>query len=66
MSTGTTRTLHIVPGPSTAGVLGQALRDAGRAEAVLACPDDLSCGPIDSDDPAARVAWWASIHDMSY
>ncbi len=24
----------------------------------MGCRDDLSCGPIDSDDPQPRAAWW--------
>lgn len=27
---------------------------------VLPFPDDLSCGPIASDDPASRAAWWGT------
>src|SRR5690349_4357724 len=50
--------LHIVPGDSAAGSLRQAIRASGRADEVLAFRDDLSCGPIDSDDPAVRADWW--------
>jgi hypothetical protein len=39
------------------------MRDAGRDDEVLPCRDDLSCGPIDSDDQALRVAWWARFHE---
>lgn len=52
------RTLHIAPGYSAAGSLRQALHMADRADEVLAFPDDLSCGPIASDDPDARASWW--------
>jgi hypothetical protein len=50
--------LHIAPGLSAGGALRQALRRAGRSDEVLACCDDLSCGPIDPDDPSARLNWW--------
>ena len=59
------RTLHVAPGDSAGGGLLQAIRVAGRDEAVLAHLDDLSCGPIASNDPAARAAWWAPFHDAS-
>ena len=57
------KTLHIAPGDSAGGSLLQAIRDDGRDEAVLSWLDDLSCGPIESDDPSERAAWWASFHD---
>jgi hypothetical protein len=57
------RTLHIAPGHSAGGSLRQAIRSAGRHEEVLFFRDDLSCGPIDSEDQAARVAWWTRFHD---
>jgi hypothetical protein len=60
------RTLHLAPGDSAAGSLRQAMRDAGRDDEVLPCRDDLSCGPIDSDDQALRVAWWARFHEAFY
>lgn len=53
-----TKTLQIAPGHSAAGTLQVALREVGRDDALLKWPDDLSCGPIDPDDPAAREAWW--------
>src|SRR5476651_831493 len=56
------RTLHIAPGDSAGGSLQTALRDAGRDEEVLRSIDDLSCGPIDSDDPSARTRWWSQFH----
>jgi Protein of unknown function/Domain of unknown function (DUF1835) len=55
-------TLHIAPGHSAGGSLRQAIRDAGRGVEVLFFRDDLSCGPIDSEDIAARVAWWTQFH----
>jgi len=55
-------TLHIAPGHSAGGSLRQAIRDAGRDDEVLFFRDDLSCGPIDSDEIAARVAWWEQFH----
>jgi hypothetical protein len=55
-------TLHIAPGHSAGGSLRQAIRGAGRHEEVLFFRDDLSCGPIASEDVAVRVAWWMQIH----
>ena len=43
----------------------QALRDVSRDDAVLVFPDDLSCGPIDSDDTSVRIGWRASFRDTS-
>ena len=56
------KTLHIAPGHSAGGSLRQAIRAAGRHDEVLAFRDDLSCGPIDTDDLAQRVAWWTRFH----
>jgi hypothetical protein len=58
------RTLHVAPGDSAGGSLLQAIRDAGRNEEVVSCPDDLSCGPIGSDDQSARAAWWGRFYDV--
>jgi hypothetical protein len=55
-------TLHIAPGHSAGGSLRQAIRGAGRHEEVLFFRDDLSCGPIASEDVAVRVAWWMQFH----
>lgn len=55
------RTLHIAPGDSAGGSIREAVRSAGRNHEVLRFLDDLSCGPIDSDDPSARAAWWAQF-----
>jgi hypothetical protein len=52
------KTLHIAPGYSAGGSLKQALRDVRPRDEVLCWPDDLSCGPIDSDESSARAAWW--------
>ena len=52
------RTIHIVPGDSAAGSLHQALRIEGRDDELLTFGDDLSCGPIASDEPAERAIWW--------
>src|SRR5580692_6277168 len=59
------KTLHIAPGDSAGGSLAQAIRDAGRDEEVLSFLDDLSCGPINPDDPAVRAAWWSRFHEPS-
>jgi len=56
------KTLHIAPGYSAGGTLRQAIRDANRNEEVLFFRDDLSCGPIDTDDLAVRVAWWTRFY----
>jgi Protein of unknown function/Domain of unknown function (DUF1835) len=55
------RTTHVAPGDSAGGSLRQAIREAGLDDEVLSFRDDLSCGPIDSDEPAARLAWWAQF-----
>jgi hypothetical protein len=54
-------TLHIAPGDSAGGSLKEAIRAAGRDDLVLPFLDDLSCGPIDRDEPAARLAWWTQF-----
>jgi hypothetical protein len=56
------KTLHIAPGDSAGGSLKQAIIDAGRDDEVLRWLDDLSCGPIDPDDPSTRAQWWAPFH----
>lgn len=58
-----TRALHVAPGLSAAKTLREALLLAGRDEEVAAFPDDFSCGPIASDDPAARSHWWAELFE---
>ncbi len=40
----------------------QTIRDAGLSDEVLFFRDDLSCGPIDTIDPATRAAWWRQYH----
>jgi len=57
------KALHITPGDSAGGSLRRAIRDAGRDDEVLPFLDDLSCGPIEPDDPAVRASWWARFHD---
>lgn len=57
------KTLHITPGDSAGGSLRRAIRDAGRDDEVLPFLDDLSCGPIGSDDPSARASWWSRFYD---
>lgn len=57
------RILHIAPGASAGGSLRHALIFAGRDDGVLAFPDDVSCGPIASDDPVLRAEWWGSEED---
>lgn len=56
--------LHIVPTDSAGGSMRQALTKAGSSDSLLACRDDLSCGPIASNQPASRAAWWGQFHDM--
>ncbi|HUC67001.1 MAG TPA: DUF3658 domain-containing protein [Stellaceae bacterium] len=58
-------TLHIAPGDSAGGSLIQAIRDAGQDDKVLPFHDDLSCGPIDPDEPSTRAAWWNQFYDAS-
>jgi hypothetical protein len=55
--------LHLAPGMSAGGSLRRALREARVREEVLFLPDDLSCGPIDPEDAATRVAWWSQFYD---
>ena len=59
------RTLHIAPGDSAGGSLLMAIRNAGRDDEVLRFRDDLSCGPIASNDAAARASWWEAFYDAS-
>jgi hypothetical protein len=57
--------LHIAPSDSAGGSLRQAVRAAGRDDEVLSFRDDLSCGPIASDDPSVRAIWWGQFCDPS-
>jgi hypothetical protein len=41
----------------------RAVRDAGRDDEVLPFKDDLSCGPIEPDDPSVRASWWAQFYN---
>jgi hypothetical protein len=59
------KTLHIAPGDSAGGSLLRAIRDDGQDDEVLPFPDDLSCGPIDRDEPSARAAWWDQFYEAS-
>lgn len=52
------KTLHIAPGYSAGGSLRQAIGEVRPQDEVLCWPDDLSCGPIDSDESSVRAAWW--------
>jgi hypothetical protein len=56
------KTLHIAPGGSAGGSLKRAIQDAGQDDGVLSCPDDLSCGPIASDNCSERAKWWAPFY----
>ena len=49
--------LHVVFGSSPAGIVRQALSELGRRERVLDLMDNLSLGPIASDDPEVRGSW---------
>lgn len=49
--------LHIVFNPSAAFSLREALKETGQRTRVISLFDDLSYGPIDPPDPAARAAW---------
>jgi hypothetical protein len=42
----------------------RAIAETGSGDSVLPFRDDLSCGPIASDDPASRGAWWGQFYDM--
>jgi Protein of unknown function/Domain of unknown function (DUF1835) len=48
---------HFIFSDSAAGSLKQALKLAGRRERVFCLGDNLSFGPIDPPDPAARLKW---------
>jgi hypothetical protein len=43
--------LHVLPSHSAGGAMQRALCNLNRDDADLVFPDDLSCGPIDSDEP---------------
>ena len=55
--------LHIAPGSSAGASLREAIRTSGRTDHVISFRDNLSSGPIDSDNSSARALWRASIHD---
>jgi hypothetical protein len=50
-------TLHVVFNMSAAVDLRKALVLTGRADRVVAFPDNLSFGPINPPDPTIRIAW---------
>ena len=54
-------TLHLAAGDAAAGSLVMALQGSGRDDEILGCVDDLSCGPIDKDDPETRAVWWGDL-----
>ncbi|MBS0220492.1 MAG: DUF1835 domain-containing protein [Proteobacteria bacterium] len=56
-------TLHVAPGDSAGGALQSAIGDSGRTDEVLRNWDDLSCGPVDPDDPPTREVWWARVYE---
>ncbi|BCG71808.1 hypothetical protein MesoLj113a_29660 [Mesorhizobium sp. 113-1-2] len=55
--------LHIAPGHSAGHSLRRAIRTSGRTDDVISFRDNLSCGPIDSQESSARARWWASMYD---
>jgi len=57
------KTIHIVPSDSAWGLLWQAVKLAGRDDEVLSFRDDLSCGPIDTNEPSARANWWGQFRE---
>lgn len=57
------KTIQIAPGSSAGVSLRQAMLQAGRDDEVLPFLDDLSCGPIDSDDHEGRVNWWWQVSE---
>lgn len=59
------KTIQIAPGDSAGGSLQQAMLQAGRDDEVLRFLDDLSCGPIATDDHQARVDWWRQFYEAS-
>src|SRR6266480_22245 len=58
--------LHVVVGASAAGSLATGLRDTGRDDQIACFPDDLSFGPIDPPDPAARMEWIAGRFNIEW
>jgi hypothetical protein len=55
-------TLHLAPSDTAGGSLRQAIRDASHEGEVLSFFDDLSCGPIASDDALERAKWWSPFY----
>lgn len=64
---------HVSPGHSAAYSLQRAIQSSGRGDRAISFPDDLNCGPIDSDAVAARAifggrkskAMWMPIWTIS-
>jgi hypothetical protein len=60
-------TIHLTHGEPAAAALRQALEADGRADRVIALPDDLTVGPLrdidEASDPAAaqRAAFWQRL-----
>ncbi|WP_161495312.1 DUF3658 domain-containing protein [Advenella sp. S44] len=57
------KTVHIIPGESAASSFRHALALAGRDDEYIVFIDDLSGGPIASDDPSVRINWWNEQFD---
>ncbi|MFC5429029.1 DUF1835 domain-containing protein [Paraburkholderia denitrificans] len=63
-------TIHLTHGEPVAAALRQALDANGRADRVIALPDDLTVGPLrDIDDPsdrgaARRAAFWQGLDSV--
>ena len=55
------QTLHVVFSPSAAPELRKALKLAGRTDAVAACIESFSWGPIDPGDPPQRARWMDEV-----
>ena len=55
--------LHVAPTASAGQSLSQTIEASGRDDQVIRHPDDLSCGPIASDDPSSRSAWWEQVFE---
>jgi hypothetical protein len=55
--------VHVASNMSFAGSLGQQLRRAGKRDEVRGFTDDLTAGPIASDDVQVRTEWWNTMVD---
>ncbi len=59
--------LHVAPCHSAGYSLRHAIHMSGLTDHVITFRDDLSCGPIDSEDSSVRSNWWVSMfeeHDV--